>query len=398
MALFESDAIVTGETLLEVQYGYVASGGELATRIFVGQLTDPDFSIGQEITVTLIAQCTCAASMYGSATISGDRTAERRTRAEWITLVTKGAGAPEREVEVDFSGVTGAKELALLDEVIPMEMAGKNDNIILRDLVEQCRCEVYYTPDKKDPKKPVLRVIDAQTRFGGKGNKTFRLYGFGQRSSRSLGGDLNAAGDYPILGVTTQSKQVFIRGVVNGTSKPRVDDTKKKAPTTKTTQAEDLGVPVLAVDASPGKEGSKKPKASKNTPGKKDTAGVVPGGTAVVLGDENFAIQKAANEAQEFAEFINSGVVLSVESIGIPDLEPGALVQVAGLGKRFSGPYSITKVMHTIGESGYSTRWDGINNAGYLQATDEPTKSKVKASVVSSEADGSVEVTPKEQK
>lgn len=398
MALFESDAIVTGETLLEVQYGYVASGGELATRKFVGQLTDPDFSIGQEITVTLIAQCTCAASMYGSATISGDRTEERRTRADWITLVTKGAGEPEREVEVDFSGVTGAKERALLDEVIPMELAGKNDNIILRDLVEQCRCEVYYTPDKNNPRKPVLKVIDAQTRFGGKGKKTFRLYGFGQRSLRSLGGDLNAAGDYPILGVTTQSKQVFIRGVVNGTTKPRVDDTKKKAPITTTTQAEDLEVPVLTVAASPGKRGAKKPKSSKNTPGKKDTAGVVTGGTSVVLGDEQFAIQKAANEAQEFTEFINSGIVLSVESIGIPDLEPGAIVKVDGLGKRFTGLYSLTKVIHTIGESGYSTRWDGINNAGYLQATDEPTKNMVKVSAVSVEAEGSVEVTPKEQK
>jgi len=398
MALLESDAIVTGETLLEVQYGYVASGGELATRIFVGQLTDPDFSIGEAISLTLTAQCTCSASMYGSSTISGDLAKESRTRREWIKLVAAGAGSPPRDVEVNFDGVKGSRELALLDDTfIPLEMAGKNDNIVLRDLLEQCRCDVYYTPNPKKPKSPILKVLDAYTRFGGKGNKTFRLYGFGIRGVRSLGGELNAAGDYPILGVSTQSKQVFIRGVINGTTKPKVDDTKKKDPIVITENAEDKGVPALGPSASKGKVVSKGPKASKLAPGAKTVGDVVKGGTAVVLGDESFPAQKANNEANEFSQFINSGVILNVESIGIPDLEPGAIVQVAGLGKHFDGPYSLTKVVHTLGDGGYSTKWDGINNAGYLQATSAPLKAKVKAIVDAREADGSLEVQPKLQ-
>lgn len=54
----------------------------------------------------------------------------------------------------------------------------------------------------------------------------------------------------------------------------------------------------------------------------------------------------------------------SGQVIGLPDLRPGDNVELHGLGKRFSGPpskpfrYYVTKVVHTLGSSGYQTQFD----------------------------------------
>ena len=45
-------------------------------------------------------------------------------------------------------------------------------------------------------------------------------------------------------------------------------------------------------------------------------------------------------------------------TIGIPDLRAGSFIEVAGAGKRFSGVYRLSKVKHTINESGYITEFD----------------------------------------
>lgn len=42
-------------------------------------------------------------------------------------------------------------------------------------------------------------------------------------------------------------------------------------------------------------------------------------------------------------------------TIGIPDLRAGLVVQIEGIGKRFSGPYYLKQVVHTISSGGYLT-------------------------------------------
>lgn len=44
--------------------------------------------------------------------------------------------------------------------------------------------------------------------------------------------------------------------------------------------------------------------------------------------------------------------------IGIPRLRAGDMVEIRGIGKRFSGNYTLSKVTHTINESGYQTRFE----------------------------------------
>jgi phage protein D len=48
----------------------------------------------------------------------------------------------------------------------------------------------------------------------------------------------------------------------------------------------------------------------------------------------------------------------SGQVIGLPDLRPGDNVELDGLGKRFNGTYYVLKVEHTLGTSGYQTRFD----------------------------------------
>jgi phage protein D len=55
----------------------------------------------------------------------------------------------------------------------------------------------------------------------------------------------------------------------------------------------------------------------------------------------------------------------SGEAIGLPDMRPGDNVEIKGIGQRFSGQYYVTRVEHSIGNSGYTTSftvrrsWDG---------------------------------------
>lgn len=44
--------------------------------------------------------------------------------------------------------------------------------------------------------------------------------------------------------------------------------------------------------------------------------------------------------------------------IGLPNLRPGQMIEIRGVGKRFSGKYLLSQVTHTIDESGYRTNFE----------------------------------------
>jgi uncharacterized protein len=45
-------------------------------------------------------------------------------------------------------------------------------------------------------------------------------------------------------------------------------------------------------------------------------------------------------------------------TVGMPQLRSGTKVEITGLGARFGGQYLVTKTTHTIGESGYTTKFE----------------------------------------
>ena len=69
--------------------------------------------------------------------------------------------------------------------------------------------------------------------------------------------------------------------------------------------------------------------------------------------------QEAETLARRTLENIAKDMVKGSGSVvGLPDLRAGCVVHISGLGKRFSGRYFVTATTHTIGDGGYTTRFE----------------------------------------
>lgn len=51
-------------------------------------------------------------------------------------------------------------------------------------------------------------------------------------------------------------------------------------------------------------------------------------------------------------------ITASGSTVGLPDLRAGSLIEVMGVGTRFSGSYVVTSTTHSISSSGYTTRFE----------------------------------------
>ena len=56
-------------------------------------------------------------------------------------------------------------------------------------------------------------------------------------------------------------------------------------------------------------------------------------------------------------------VKATANCVGLPALRAGRKVEIVGLGSRFSGVYYLTSTTHTLGESGYTTRFEARREA-----------------------------------
>ncbi len=55
----------------------------------------------------------------------------------------------------------------------------------------------------------------------------------------------------------------------------------------------------------------------------------------------------------------NSIINCKAECLGLPEIGPDAALRLSGLGAKFSKIYIVEKVVHTFGDSGYSTTFEG---------------------------------------
>jgi phage protein D len=69
--------------------------------------------------------------------------------------------------------------------------------------------------------------------------------------------------------------------------------------------------------------------------------------------------QEAKTLATETLERIAKEMVTGTGStVGLPDLRAGSIIEIDGLGTRFSGRYFVTATTHAIGDSGYTTQFE----------------------------------------
>ena len=79
-------------------------------------------------------------------------------------------------------------------------------------------------------------------------------------------------------------------------------------------------------------------------------------------------VPRTVKEAEELAKaYLKQREYMLVEGsgsvVGDPDLKAKTLVEIAGVGARYSGTYYVTKVTHSIGDGGYVSDFDCRRNA-----------------------------------
>jgi len=79
----------------------------------------------------------------------------------------------------------------------------------------------------------------------------------------------------------------------------------------------------------------------------------------IVVHEPMFSPQEAQQRADAIlSDRLRCFVNATATTVGLPDLRAGVNVQIGGLGSRFSGTYFVTDTTHTIGASGYTTRFN----------------------------------------
>ncbi len=77
--------------------------------------------------------------------------------------------------------------------------------------------------------------------------------------------------------------------------------------------------------------------------------------THVAVKDKDEAEKLARETLENIAKDMIKG---SGSTVGLPDLRAGSVLQIKGLGDRFSGRYFVTATTHTLGDSGYTTQFE----------------------------------------
>jgi|HubBroStandDraft_2_1064218.scaffolds.fasta_scaffold15775_2 phage protein D len=79
----------------------------------------------------------------------------------------------------------------------------------------------------------------------------------------------------------------------------------------------------------------------------------------VVVNEPVFSTKQAKDRAFSILSDRQKEMVkASCTSVGLPDLRAGRKVVIKGVGARFSGTYFVTNTTHTIGNSGYTTKFN----------------------------------------
>ncbi len=114
-----------------------------------------------------------------------------------------------------------------------------------------------------------------------------------------------------------------------------------------------------------------KPKVDLKTPGlaNQDLLPLLQGKSAparedVVVNEPQFTEAQAKRRAEAvLSDRLKQLVEASGTTVGLPDLRSGQRVLIRGLGARFSGIYFVTKTTHTLGDSGYTTKFTARREA-----------------------------------
>lgn len=368
----ESTLVEWTTSILEVQFGYTnGPDGAVLSPPFEGLILAPAVSFGADATITLNAQGT--GGLYAVRTETSEIFGKQK-RIDIMTSVLKPFGIEVDASEIDPSSSEGQALKAEIEVAFPANNAAWY--YVLR-LARESGCWGILLV--KEDKKSYLKLTSIEKAFGSKPEFQFRLFDFpnGNLSPKD--------GVFPILGFSTPTTAVFLSGA---TKQLRLSSYDSKTREIKTNEV------ISDAQASPKRSGEGVA-GSKDDPGKGD------------FHPENVATPEARELAQRtFAASQGSmGIRIEVETLGLPNLMPGTLIEVIGVAQdRLDGKYVVFEVTHSIGSGGYSTNFTAYSNVmsgttrGFGKQVANPNQQKKDETAPSATSNSTVTIQPKVEK
>lgn len=361
ISILDSEYVEWRNAKLEVQFGYTAgtSQGTVLSPVFSGILLKPEIQNGQELSITFNAQ---GVSTFNLPTQSGLRFLQG-TRREIVLRLLRGPDPanPRRINIVDDEMRRAPEEVrrGWFESQIEVQQGGMSDWQWILTLIWECRAFFYIIDDS-------LQVFPRDTRSTAPVSRVFALYDFpdGQIGPGS--------GTYPILTINSPSMGIYLPGYLKGSVLQGVNPTTRQ---TETRVVDDSTVR----SGRTGRGGASQAPSSAN-PGanpQNDGLEVVPGQPA----DRRLQEQVAAARS-DFEQ--RAGIKLETGTICVPDMLPGEIVGVRGVGRRLSGPnYMVFDITHTLGVGGASTNFTSYANISQTWTRALPPEGPVPARTVS---------------
>jgi hypothetical protein len=371
-----------GANILEVQLGYTTgtSEGAVLSAVYGGLILNPEVSIGEEISITLNAS---GIGGYSAARQTGGRTpSEGESRRDFLTRLARGPGG-SRDLEMDFSEIddplTGdATVKAQLDAPLSYSQGGRSDWFAIWEITNAIKCWVLLVGNK-------VRVMSISKRLSNPPTREFYLHHYpgglrglvpSARQSQEA-----SVGAYPILSFESPTNAVYLPGSLRGYVMEGVSDTSRAAVRVDVNDRSEA--PTRTTDGTTTPDPAAMPEAEDNGDGGERASGAEPSE------DEELATHRAEWQASG-----HMGITVEIETIGIPDIIPGEIVLLRGVGRRFSEHrYGVHKVTHNIGTGGFTTSLTLVTNIGSLADFGEVNFGPGNTQPLAAEEDGETSVS-----
>lgn len=356
LAFLNSSLVEWGVSMLEVQIGYsTGPNGSSLSPPLQGLLLKPEIAIGAEIVITLNAH---GVAGYSSGVQCSGRTWSSKdgfTRIKVIEECIKGSGTPKRDITVEYDAITeeNGKEYDLLcNKPVNITQGWITDWMLVRNLVRECHCWMSLVGN-------TLHIFSQNSKMAAQPKYTLRLFNF-DRGTLGPGAtrpqDQQSPGsDFPIISCNSPTSAVWLPG--STVTMFGVDRDTGEPKTVVKSVADDKTA------ATGG--GSVDMKGTENRPDPDSKTGDGGQGSSY---DINFPAADQQLQAEVLQLKTLMGIRLDVTTLGIPDVMPGDVVKIAGIGRRFDANYSVFHVKHSIGNGFTTDLLLRSNSAEYLAA------------------------------
>jgi len=337
-----SELMEWGLSRLECQFGYTggAPEGVVLSPVFSGMILQPQIQLGTDVSVTLTAMGDGGWQATNTAAV-GTAVPEKQSRKEIINTLMKGPDGKRRVEKVDYSEAERDSDCYYLlnNDPVGFVASGETEWFHIRQLAREARCYIMMTGN-------TLYLLPRTLKSEEPG-RTFTFY------DHSSGKISPAKQVFPILSISSPTVANFLNSSARDYLLRDINANK-----------EDDKQPISDTEAKLGytdANGTITPPTNPDTPGAEGT----PGSTYPVGSPSDSATYNKGVSSLDTSKLTN-GINVTVTSLGIPDLQPGEVVEVRGVFSRLDSNYAILTVKHSLDSSGYQTEFTGISNVGQI--------------------------------